>query len=105
MTEETLKNPLSIIGEEDIIKGFSALGFKTYTLTQPEGFKPILEEVIQKNMLVCLVQDNIYTAVKEQIDAYKNLAFPVFIPLAKSTKINLLDNIAKEIRLRATGAF
>lgn len=105
MPEETLKNPLSIIGEEDIVKGFSALGFKTWTLTQPQEFKPILEEVMQKNILVCLVQDNIYTAVKEQIDTYKNLAFPVFIPLAKSAKINLLDNIAKEIRLRATGAF
>jgi hypothetical protein len=33
------------------------------------------------------------------------LAFPVFIPLAKNAKTNLLDNIAKEIRLRATGAF
>ncbi len=105
MPEETLKNPLSIIGEEDIVQGFGALGFKTYTLTQPQEFKSILEEVMQKNILVCLVQDNIYTAVKEQIDAYKNLAFPVFIPLAKSAKTNLLDNIAKEIRLRATGAF
>ena len=105
MPEETLKNPLGIIGEEDIVRGFSALGFKTYTLTQPQEFKLILEEIRQKNILVCLVEDNIYAAVKEQISAYEKLAFPVFIPLAKSAKTDLLDDIAKEIRLRATGAF
>ena len=118
-----LEKPLAIIGEEDAVLGFQALGFKVYpvrNLTQatkadisngvypvkdPQEFKAALDEVMVLRPAVCLVQDNIYRAQEAQINAYKNLAVPVFIPFTKDAKTNLLDELVKGIRLKATGTF
>jgi len=98
-------NPLVIIGEEDIVSGFKALGFKPYGIKEPKEFKTALDEAMSENPAICLVQEDIYLALEAQIKSYKNLALPVFIPFAKSGDMDFLNNIIKDIRLRATGTF
>lgn len=98
-------NPLAIIGEEDIVSGFKGLGFKPYAIKEPREFKIALDEVMSQKPAICLVQDNIYQEQEAQIKSYKNLALPVFIPFAKDGSTDLLNNIIKNIRLRAIGAF
>ncbi len=100
-----LEKPLVIIGEEDAVLGFQALGFKVYPIKDPQEFKLALEEVVSQKPAVCLVQEEIYRAQEAQINAYKNLALPVFIPFSKDAKTNLLDELVKGIRLKATGTF
>jgi vacuolar-type H+-ATPase subunit F/Vma7 len=106
MPEELSKeNPLAIVGDEDAVLGFMALGFKVYAVKEPQQCNAILDEVVGSRAAVCLVQDNIYSLAHEQINSYKGRLLPIFIPFAKSGKLDLLDNILKEIRLKATGAF
>lgn len=101
----SLDNPLVIIGDEDVVLGFVALGFKVYAVKEPQEFNLALDEVVRQKVGVCLVQDNIYNLAQDQINSYRNLALPIFIPFTKSAKTALLDNIVKDIRLRATGTF
>jgi len=95
--------PLVIIGDEDVILGFSALGFKAYALKGPQEFSLTLEEVLRGGCAICLVQDNFYAAVEVQASHFKELALPIFIPFSRQGRIDLLDDIVKDIRLRATG--
>jgi vacuolar-type H+-ATPase subunit F/Vma7 len=106
MPEEVfLKNLLAVVGEEDVVLGFSALGFKVYAVGDPQAFKITLEEIIQDKTAICLVQDEIYRAQADYMSNYKHLPFPIFIPFSKTAKTDLLAELIKEIRLKATGAF
>ncbi len=100
----SLDKPLAIIADEDIVLGFSALGFKTYSVKDREEFSLALEEVLRQGSAVCLVQDNLYRAFKDQINNFRQMPLPVFIPFSKTKEKDLLDGIIKDIRIRATGA-
>lgn len=102
--EVLLANPLAIVGDEDVVLGFRALGFKVYPVKEPAGFKAALDDIIENKFGICLVQDNIYRAGQEHIDNFKHLAFPILIPFSKTAQNNLLQNLIRNIRLRATGA-
>lgn len=105
MPEELfLERPLAIVGDEDVILGFYALGFKVYPVKDVREFKIALDEILQNKIGVCLVQDDIYQASEDVISNYKNIALPIFMPFSKTAPCDLLDNMLKEIRLRATGA-
>ncbi len=99
------ENALVIIGEEDVVLGFSSMGFKVYALKELNEFKSILDEVINTKAGICLIQDYIYSAYQEHINNYKKLPLPVFIPFSRTAQTGLLDKIVKDIRIRATGAF
>ena len=99
----SLEKPLVIIGDEDVVVGFQALGFKAYTLKEPQEFRAVLDEIVNQKAAVCLVQDNLYRGQEDQLNSYKNLPLPIFIPFTKDAKNALLESIIKDIRLRATG--
>lgn len=105
LEKKSIQNPLAIMGEEDVVAGFSGLGFKVYAIKEKEQLAALLEEVVKQDNLVCLVQDNIYQAIEGLIDTYKNLPFPIFIPFSKNLTFDLLQERIKNIRIKATGAF
>lgn len=106
MSEELLlENSLVIVGDEDIVLGFKAFGFRVYSLKELREFKTILEEVMKNKTAVCLIQDDIYNSAQDEINSYRSSPLPIFIPFSKSGETNLFDNIIKDIRIRATGAF
>lgn len=105
MPEElSLPNPLAIVGNEDMVLGFASLGFKVYPLKEAAGFKAVLDKVIEDKVAICLVQDNLYRQGRDEINNYKNLALPIFMPFSQD-KTDLWDSIVRDIRLKATGAF
>ncbi len=101
--ELLLEKPLAIIGSEDLVCGFKALGFTVYAVRGQEDAKLALEEVIKQQTAVCLIQDDIYQADSDRIGSRKDLMLPVFIPFAQNAGMSLLERIVKDIRLRATG--
>lgn len=100
-----MDKPLAIIGEEDFILGFKALGFKVYPVKEPREFEKALDEVVNEKNAVCLVQDDIYRILESRINLYRNLALPIFIPFGKDANTGLLEKMVKDMRLRATGTF
>ena len=97
----SLENPFVIIGDEDTILGFKALGFKAYSVRR--GFNALIDEVVRNNTAICLVQGDVYRANKTEIEKYNHLPLPIFIPFSPDAKADLLDGIVKDIRRRATG--
>jgi vacuolar-type H+-ATPase subunit F/Vma7 len=103
MPEEILEHSLAIMGDEDLVLGFKALGFNLYPVKERRDFQAALSEILDKKCSVCLVQDDVYTLAREEIANYKNLALPIFIPFSKTGGMDLLDRMIKYIKLRATG--
>jgi vacuolar-type H+-ATPase subunit F/Vma7 len=96
LKEAQIDNPLAIVGEEDIVSGFQALGFKVYT---------DLNAALADKPAICLVQDEIYRQSEDLISSYRQAAIPAFIPFGKNAEMSLLEKIVRDIRLRATGTF
>jgi vacuolar-type H+-ATPase subunit F/Vma7 len=114
--------PLAVIGDEDAIMGFGALGFNVYPVKDSENYPLVFEEAMKEGVAICLIQENVYRALMPQINAYRNFALPIFIPFAQletrwikekdkkslagfaqTAKLDLLDEIIKGVKLRATG--
>lgn len=100
----TLDAPLAIVGEEDVIEGFRALGFVTHPVKDAAGCAAILARIAKEKTAVCLVQEDFYSAPRGA-PASGPEPYPVFIPFSKSGRTDALDGLVKNIRLRATGAF
>ena len=94
---------LAIIGDEDVILGFKALGFNTYLPGTQEELKKLLENLVKENCGVCLIQDDYYKTAQDDIDYTRRLPLPVFIPFSKDGGMAALNRTVKDIRLRATG--
>jgi vacuolar-type H+-ATPase subunit F/Vma7 len=97
------KTALAIIADEDIVLGFKALGFKVHAVKDLQGSGVALDEAVQAGCAICLVQDNIYRHLESQINRFKQMAWPIFVPFARDAGMDCLGQIVKDIRLKATG--
>jgi vacuolar-type H+-ATPase subunit F/Vma7 len=103
MPESPRSDALAVVGREEVIMGFSALGFRPYPAVKPEECREALARAIQDGAAICLIQEEFYPAVREEINRYRSQPLPIFIPFAPDARMNRLDDIVKEIRLKATG--
>jgi len=101
--EKYLNKTLAVVGDEDVVLGFRALGFKVYPVSEIAESKATLEKIVQEKCAVCLIQESVYLAAEEEINKYKNLPLPIFIPFSKTSQTDLLKKTVRDIRLRATG--
>jgi len=101
--EMKLENALAIVGDEDIVLGFRALGFRVYAVKEPGEVKTILGELIENKTGVCLMQDNLYLSAQDVIEEHVDRPLPVVIPFSKDGAMDKLDRLVADIRLRATG--
>ena len=96
--------PLVIIGKPDVVMGFKALGFAVCASDDDAQSAEYLHATVAAGAAICLVQDTVYQAHHDIIDAYKHLPLPVFIPFSDKDRTALLDQMVRDIRLKATGA-
>jgi V/A-type H+-transporting ATPase subunit F len=74
------KIPIVAIGEENTITLFSAIGIKTYLLTNPtEVAKTIL--TLEQQCKIIYLSEDLYLALPEIIEKYQSMAFPIIIPI------------------------
>ena len=105
LKEDSAKMCLAIVGSPDLVLGFKALGFQVYPAGGKEEAEAGLKEAIQRGCAVCLIQEDLYRFSRESIESYKELAFPIVMPFSKELKNQPLEELIKDIRLRATGKF
>ncbi|HTY45250.1 MAG TPA: V-type ATP synthase subunit F [Patescibacteria group bacterium] len=102
---EAKEYPLAILGQEDIIVGFRALGFQTYAVKESGEFRDALRQAIAQKAAICLIEEELYKTCGTQLKEYQGLPLPVCVPFSRSARIELLDEMVKDIRLKATGTF
>ena len=104
MPEENTQKPLAILGREDNISGFRAFGFQVYPLPDISGLPVLLENIAASGTAVCIVEEDIFRGAKQEFDKYRKEPLPVFLPFSAAGGGGVLEEMIKEIRLKATGA-
>lgn len=101
--QEKNQQPLAIIGNEEVVAGFRALGFRVYPAAGLQETRKALQEALRQRPGVCLIEADTYALVKQDLAVYEAAAMPVFVPFSKDAGVPALQGLLKEIRLRATG--
>lgn len=105
MSENKAQKPLAILGREEDVSGFRALGFSVYSLSGAEsGLAALLGDIAASGAAVCLVEEGIFRSAPAEFDKYRNDPLPVFLPFSAAGGEGVLEEMIKEIRLKATGA-
>jgi len=101
--QKNVEPALAIIGNEELVEGFRALGFSVYPAVRQQEIEAALQEVVRKGCAVCLIETKAFGLVKEQLALFETRTMPVFIPFSKDSGVSALQDAVREIRLRATG--
>ncbi|MFA5319711.1 MAG: V-type ATP synthase subunit F [Candidatus Omnitrophota bacterium] len=104
MSEDNTQKPLAILGREGNISGFRAFGFQVYPLPDISGLAVLLESIAASGAAVCLVEEEIFRGARQEFEKYRKDPLPVFLPFSASGGEGVLEEMIKEIRLKATGA-
>jgi len=95
------ENPIAILGEEDVVLGFKALGFRVYIFIEETR---LFEELLAENILICLVQDKFYKKIADWLRE-KKLNFPILLSFSFPKRIGFLEEKISEIKLKAIGRY
>ncbi len=104
MPEDKERKPLAVLGMDSDVSGFRAFGFAVYSLSGITGLPGMLEEIAASGAAVCLVEEGIFRAATAEFDKYRKEPLPVFLPFSAAGGEGVLEQMIKEIRLKATGA-
>lgn len=79
------KNEVAAIGTNDAIILFNAVGIKTYLADEPVVVDRIIFDLANDNYKIIYVSEEIYEMIPETLEKYKNITFPIIIPIPTST--------------------
>lgn len=96
---------VAIIGEADIVFPLRVLGIKVFSPKNVEEAKAMIREIEEKKYALCLVQESLFDALKEEREALRDKFCPVVVGFSDHRKIT--DHLAKamkELAVKATGS-
>lgn len=78
------KNEIAAIGSSDVIILFNAVGIRTFLATDIEQVDKIIFDLANENYKIIYVSEEIYENITETLEKYKNITFPIIIPIPTS---------------------
>ena len=99
------KGKVAVIGEKDMIFGFKAMGFKTYSPRHLDEAREILKNLEQENVVLCFLHQSYFKTLQEEREALEKRFVPVVVGFSDYRKItDHLENMMKEMAVKATGS-
>ena len=75
---------VAVIGGNDLIMSFKALGLDTFAADKPEEAKKILRDITgpESNYAIIYISENLTVGIEKEIDKFKDLPVPgiIYIP-------------------------
>lgn len=75
------KNEVAAIGSSDVIILFNAVGIRTFLADDPVQVDKIIFDLANDNYKIIYVSEEIYEVIPETLEKYKNITFPIIIPI------------------------
>ncbi len=75
------KTDIAIIGKEDTVALFNAIGVTTFFTNDPNEIDQIIFKLAKDNCKIIFVSENIYTLIPETLEKYKLSAYPIILPI------------------------
>jgi vacuolar-type H+-ATPase subunit F/Vma7 len=96
---------VAVIGEEDMLFAFRALGFKTYSPRHLDEAREILNGLEKDNIALCFLYQSYFESLQEEREALGKKFVPVVVGFSDYRKIpDHLENMMKEMAVKATGS-
>lgn len=78
------KNEVAAIGSSDVVILFNAVGIRTFLADDPIHVDKIIFDLANQNYKIIYVSEEMYEVIPETIEKYKNITFPIIIPIPTS---------------------
>lgn len=78
------RNEVAAIGSSDVVILFNAVGIRTFLADDPVQVDKIIFDLANQNYKIIYVSEEIYEVIPETIEKYKNITFPIIIPIPTS---------------------
>ena len=99
------KVKVAVIGEEDMVFAFKALGFKTYSPSRLEEAREILKGLEQENIALCFLQQSFFEPLQAEREAMGKRLVPVVVGFSDYRKVaDYLEDMMKDMAVKATGS-
>lgn len=96
---------VAVIGEQDMVFAFRALGFKTYSPRHLDEAREILNGLEKDNIALCFLHQSYFLPLQEEREALGKEFVPVVVGFSDYSKItDHLENMMKEMAVKATGS-
>ena len=96
---------VAIIGEEDLVLAFRALGIKVFSPRDSEEARQILKKVEKQGYAVCFLHEVFFESLEDERAAMSQKYYPVVVGYSDYRKItDYLEKVMKEMAVRATGS-
>lgn len=97
---------VAVIGGNDLIMSFKALGLDTFAADKPEEAKKILRDITgpESNYAIIYISENLTVGIEKEIDKFKDLPIPgiIYIP-GREGSLGLGQTALKSAVERAVG--
>ncbi len=104
MPDKIIENHnFAIIGREEAVISFKAIGFDTYPIINDKSVRDAIKEIVSKAIKICLVEESFFVDNKDLFIDFKEKTFPIFVPFSVKESKGSMEELVKEIRLKATG--
>lgn len=72
---------IAVMGDEDSIYGFGALGFVTYPVNERYVAIKLLERLVSENYAIIYITEALEAQIEDEILAYRTLKLPAIISI------------------------
>lgn len=96
---------VAVIGDEDLVFAFRALGIKAYSPRNLKEAREILERLEQDNIALCFLHQSFLEPLQEEREALGKKLIPVVVGFSDYRTIqDHLENLMREMAVKATGS-
>ena len=96
---------VAVIGKDDLVFAFKALGIKTYSPRNLDEARDILNGLEKENIALCFMHQSFFEPLQEERETLGKKIVPVVVGFSDYRKItDHLENMMKEMAVKATGS-
>lgn len=100
-----MSDRIAVIGDDDVIFAFKALGFKTYSPENVEEARRMLAALEEEDVALCFLHEKYFEPLREERKALEKKLCPVVVVYSDfKTVTDYLGNMIREMAIKATGS-
>lgn len=95
---------IAVIGDDDFISVFKALGCACYTVDEKSDIRQVFLDVVEAHFLCIFIVERYALKIMDLIDQYREKSRPLIIPLSDFRgNLSLSEDLLSRLTIRAVG--
>lgn len=105
MSDAERKTGIAVVGAEDLVYGFRALGFDVFSPADTEEARQILKDIGRGGYALCLLHQSLFEPLQAERAALAGRFLPVVVGFSDfRSAAGTLDAMLREMAVKATGS-